>query len=126
MTTKIIYIADDGEEFETSKECLEYEAVLDSSDCLVIFDERMNELKDKDQEWNMMHATYLYILEVEKARKFLDWTYREYGYQVPHDIYNNGLFAYDEKEDRWYDLNERINVLVSSRDFIMKQVKKEE
>ena len=48
MTIKNIYISEDGEEFETAEECIEYEKARDVSGAILMFDSDKQILDDAD------------------------------------------------------------------------------
>ena len=124
MTTRITYIACDGEEFETEQECLEYEKSMDSTDCLMMFDNDLNVLRDEDQGRNAEYSNYIYILDAEKAMKFFKWASINYGYTFPDNVETGRLYSYDDRSDSWEDMNEKVDMLVKRRDYLLKKVER--
>lgn len=124
MTTKIIYIANDGEEFETSQECLEYERSMDPSDCVLMFDEELNVLRDEDPGKNFEQSIYLYILNAEKAEKFFKWVDDNYGYSCPENPVNNRLYSFNIHTQKYDDFEEFVEDLLMKRRYLLKKVER--
>ena len=124
MTTKITYIADDGEEFETKAECLEYEKNKDASDCVLMFDENLNHLESEDSGAAYEKSVYFYILDSEKARKFFEWQSDNYGYCYPEKTVNGQLYYFNDEKQNYENMNEFIESLVKKRDYLLKKVNK--
>lgn len=121
MTTKIIYIAEDGEEFETEEECLAYERNRDASGAILMFDSDRQILDDADSVKAFENAMYLYIINVERAKKFFDFVGEDYGYIVPDEVIEHGLYAFDDDPhcQSYYELSDRIAELEVARDELL-------
>ena len=121
MTIKNIYISDDGEEFETEEECLEYEKARDVSGAILMFDSDRQILDDADSVKAFENAMYLYIINVERAKKFFDFVGEDYGYVVPDEVVENGLYAYDDNVhcQSYYKLTDQIAELEVARDELL-------
>lgn len=127
MTTKIIYIAEDGEEFETSDECLKYEKQRDASGAVIMFTRNRLPILDVDSVTAFEDAHYLYILDAERAKKFFDYVSESYGYAVPDldEVVDCGLFAFEDScyAQSYFDVNDRIADLEVLRDELLDRAK---
>lgn len=127
MTTKIIYIAEDGEEFETSDECLKYEKKRDAHDSVIMFTSNRLPITCGDSVTAFEDAHYLYILDAERAKKFFDYVSESYGYAVPDpdEVVDCGLFAFEDSryEQSYFDVNGRIADLEVLRDELLDRAK---
>lgn len=92
MQIKKIYISDDGEEFETEEECLEYEKIVSSRDSVILFDYCEGIIND-DDFWNAFdQAIYIYITDAERAEKFLQWVKESTDHPVPENVKTGWLY----------------------------------
>lgn len=127
MTTKTIYISNDGEEFESEEECLEYEKKRDVHDAIIMFDSNRLPILDADSVAAFEDAEYLYILDSEKAKAFFDYISEAYGYAVPNpdEVVNYGLYAFnsDLSCQSYYELNDQIAELEVLRDELLDRTK---
>lgn len=121
MTIKNIYISDDGEEFETEEECVEYEKARDVKGAILMFDSDRQILDDADSVKAFENAMYLYVIDVERAKKFFDFVEGDYGYVVPDEVVKNGLYVYDDNVhcQSYYELTDRIAELEVARDELL-------
>lgn len=123
MTVRHIYISDDGEEFDTEEECMEHEKMLDTSNALLMFDEDYNILVNDDPGRAYELSSYLYILDGEKTRPFLQWIESEWGYATPEEVEAGDVYYYDDRACKYIDLNKKIDELCMTRDRIVEQVR---
>lgn len=123
MTIKNIYISDDGEEFETEEECVEYEKARDVKGAILMFDSDRQILDDADSVKAFENAMYLYIINVERAKKFFDYVSESYGYDVPDpdEVIEHGLYAFNDDMhcQSYYELTDRIAELEVARDELL-------
>ena len=126
MTIRNIYVAADGEEFETEEECLEYEKTRDASDAILMFNSNNQIIEDIDSVTAFEKSMYLYILNAEKAKKFFAWINESYGYAVPDPdgVNGNELYAFDEDRysQSYYKLGNRIAELEVLQDELLDRV----
>lgn len=109
MIIKKTYISDDGEEFETEEECLEYEKSLNSIDGVVLFDSKLEVIHGENPVDAYNEAFYIYISNVERAERFFDWI-REYDHSpVPKDIKHGRIYFYYEPTGEYRNLDTFIN-----------------
>ena len=86
------YVADDGTEFDTEKECLEYESLIaDIENSFIMYDERLNKLSPENYE------SCHYVCVLRKALDVSEYLYNQYGLGMNRDdITNNGVYMYDD------------------------------
>ena len=129
MTTKVTYIACDGEEFETAEECLAYEKAMDPSDSLVMLDDDYCIIEGYDPASMYEHAMYLYIVDDKKVVSFFNWIEINTGYIIPEMYKTGDLLYYDNLSNNYVNLNKEIDHLVEKRnksmDHICIKLKKE-
>ena len=102
MQIKTTYIADDGEEFATEKECFAYEHRFDNAMYAAIFlDEDFNVIPF-DLEKIYDNFIYIVIQDAEKAKDLFnaihDWEWRF----VRPETYSVGDFLMWDADDEWY------------------------
>ena len=123
MTTKIIYIAEDGEEFETSDECLKYEKQRDASGAILMFASNRLPITGADSITAFEDAQYLYILDEERAKAFFRAIKDDYSYAIPEldKVTNFSLYAYEEDQSgqSYVDLDDKIAELEVLRDELL-------
>lgn len=107
MREKIIYVADDDEEFEDERECLAYEFRQKASKFgkgLRLWDENLNRLCIISED-TLEDAYYIYADTLE-ARKFVDkyleGLFEEVGWSATFVGYIN---------DNWYNLEDLYNMV---------------
>lgn len=109
------YVADDGTEFDTEKECLEYESrINDIKKCFILYGEKLNKLADDSSE----SVHYLHIFE--RPTEVASYLYEEYGLGFNYDALDRiGIYYYDN-DGLWKyvdsmieDYTNRINELKS-------------
>lgn len=120
MTTKIIYIAEDGEEFDTSDECLKYEKKRDVRDAVIMFAGNRLPITDTDSVTAFEDSNYLYILDAEKAKAFFEYVSEAYCLATPNleEVEDHALFAYDYDHNcqSYIDVDDKIADLEVLRD----------
>lgn len=91
------YVADDGTEFETEKECKEYEQELDKIHLsMIIFDENFDKI-DVANACCLSNACYLYVKgNAEKVKAYL-----KEQFAFGEGIYKSGMYIVDEEEAKW-------------------------
>lgn len=123
MKTRIIYIAEDGEEFETSDECLKYEKQRDVHDAIIMFASNRLPITDADSITAFEDAQYLYILNEERAKAFFGAIKDDYSYAIPEldKVTNFSLYAYEEDRSgqSYVDLDDKIAELEVLRDELL-------
>lgn len=86
------YVADDGTEFKTEKECLEHECLLayiESS--FIMYDERFNKLSSENYE------SCHYVSVLRRALDVSEYLYNQYGFGMSRDdITEDGFYIYDD------------------------------
>lgn len=86
------YVADDGTEFETEKECLEYESLItDIESSFIMYDERFNKLSSENYEF--CH----YVSVLRKASDVSEYLYNQYGFGMHRDdMAKDDFYIYDD------------------------------
>ena len=86
------YVADDGTEFKTEKECLEYESyVADIESSFIMYGSKFNKLSPKDYEY----CRYVNVLG--RATEVGEFLYKQYGLGVYRNtIVKEGIYIYDD------------------------------
>ena len=122
MEIREIYISDDGEEFDSEKECLEHEQRNRSLDCVVMFDSTAKLITGETLVNAFAKASFIYIVNAEKAEKYFDWLQDSYVSKVPECVNDGELYFYNETVEDYEEFNCYIDGLIETRDIIMKQV----
>lgn len=113
---EIIYRAHDGEEFKTEKECLAYEEAP--------FIKSLRALNMEGTPINLAENSedigYVYIPDKWTLAAFIKWQ-DDLGY-ITDGLDEEGKFgvvyAYDDRKDGWYCLDDRIKVLTSIANYL--------
>jgi hypothetical protein len=111
---EIVYRAHDGEEFKTEEECLAYE------EAEIRVSNLIKSLRAADMKGNLIDlakdpdsAGYVYIPNKESLTAFIKWQ-DDLGY-ITDGLDEDGkvgvTYAYDDRKDKWYCLNDRIKEL---------------
>ena len=123
MRTRTIYISNDGEEFDTEEECLEYERNRDASDAILMFAANRLPIVDSDSVAAFEDASYLYILDAERAKAFFRAIKDDYSYAIPKldEVTNFSLYAYEEdhSDQSYVNLDDKIAELEVLRDELL-------
>lgn len=111
MEIKNIYIADDGEEFEDEEECLAYEEQMKSIDGVELFTYTFENCTGQGG-WNAYeHATYMFIRDPDKAKKYFQYILEQCGYDSPTDCRPGDCFRLDERTGDWINMRDEIQEL---------------
>lgn len=95
------YIANDGEEFETEKECVMYEKFKEKiPDFFLAYDDEYDRITEISR---LDAATYLIIKEDETLNDFLSFADEYFGLSFPEEP---GRWDYNFDADRWDNLDE--------------------
>ena len=116
MKIRKIYISDDGEEFDNEEACLEHENVISSIDSMVLFNSEGELITGREVYDAYDRATYIYILDEDRARAFLDFVLRELRYPIPKEPETGVLYYFDEQEGEYVDLRHKIEDLTKLLD----------
>lgn len=85
------YVADDGTEFETEKECLEHECLLaDIESSFIMYDERFNKLSSEN------YKSCHYVSVLRRALDVSEYLYNQYGFGMCDDMTEDGFYIYDD------------------------------
>lgn len=86
------YVADDGTEFETEKECLEHECLIaDIESSFIMYDERFNKLSSENYE------SCHYVSVLRRALDVSEYLYNQYGFGMDcNSITKEGIYLYDD------------------------------
>ena len=86
------YVADDGTEFETEKECLEHESLIaDIESSFIMYDERLNKLSPENYE------SCHYVCVLRRALDVSEYLYSQYGLGMyREDMAKDGIYIYDD------------------------------
>ena len=99
------YVADDGTEFETEKECMEYEKnFYNIKNSFLMYDEKF-ELIDTETTYTLDHARYLYVLD--NAQDVALYLKEEWG--LGDGISGIGIYVAKEEEFGWDAVNSLID-----------------
>lgn len=123
MTEKIIFIADDGAEFEDEDECLNYEKTLGFDyikDDITFWDDQFKKLNIENP--NLIDETFYVKIDSEKAYNWFNNLLWEEGFEtldkyVSHRPKLTGLYFYDAYRDVWKQLEGELNDLYYIMEF---------
>lgn len=123
MTEKIIFIADDGAEFEDEDECLNYEKTLGFDhikDEIAFLDEHFKKLTIDEED--LSDKAFYVKIDSEKAYNWFNnllWTegYETLDKCVSHRPKLTGLYFYDSYRDVWKQLEGELNDLYYIMEF---------
>ena len=101
MTQRVIYIADDGEEFETEEECTAYERCKAGLPGILGFDDDgvYQDPKETDTDSAFYDSQYVFITNAAQAVETLKFIRDHYGYEVPTMFQTGDLMHYNGEED---------------------------
>lgn len=113
---RIAYFADDGEEFETEKECKEYEAKFITPLKDIIALDKHNKILPYSKECDFFNeAMYLYFKSSDAVDAFhneigsgVDWINKETG-ECGYHFNENTLYYYDDDLDEFTVVDGSIN-----------------
>ena len=123
MTEKILYIADDGAEFEDEDECLSYEKTLKFDfikDDITFWDEHFKKLSINEED--LADKAFYVKIDSEKAYNWFNNLLWEEGYATLEKCVSNrpkvtGLYFYDSYRDVWKQLEGELNDLYYIMEF---------
>ena len=103
MTQRVIYIADDGEEFETEEECTAYEKCKAGLPGILGFDDDgvYQDPNETDIGSVFFDSQYVFITNAAQAVETLKFIQDHYGYEVPTMFQTGDLMHYNGEEDEW-------------------------
>ena len=123
MKIRKIYISDDGEEFDSEEQCLEYENKINSFDSVLLFDSKKNLIENENPGIAYERACYIYVRDTNRAKTFLEWVHSEYKYAVPSLVRAGELYFYDESTDKFKSYTSMVIDLDDTKNKILAQVK---
>ena len=116
---KVVYwLAEDGEQFGTEEECINYEMKLMDVSGVRTFDDKYQELSVEKNGFEDFFgkADFMYIIDKEKALKVFKTAESLFGVNVPGDdisFESGDILAYDETtslfESSWVNISSRAN-----------------
>ena len=103
MTTRTVYIAYDGEEFETEEECAAHERCMADLPGILGFncEGEFQDPKQSDVDRAFNDSEYVFIVDEEEAAKTFEFIKDYYGYEAPEEFHNGDLLHYNGEEDEW-------------------------
>ena len=123
---KVIYIADDGKEFSSETECLDYEWKLKHShlDEIHLYDEGNNKLVNIFSE-DVYGRTMKVVVQTQEALKDLQELAQYTGFSCYYDITECGVWTFNESKETFVKLE--YDKLISFTNFlkILEHVKQE-
>lgn len=134
---KVVYYADDGTEFETYEECLEYEEIHinELNEMMLsthVFDQNFKPLKigdnlsDDDVSTMLTHAWYVKF-DSEQALNYFSYLQQEEGYDSLvtdfYDYRDNDVLIFDDGADAWISCLEKIEEYQGILKNVLAQVK---
>lgn len=122
MEIKTIYVANDGQTFATEEACLEYEKVSTPDGKVLLFDKDYKLIKDTDPVSAFEKSYAIYIVDAEKAEKFLYWVYENAGCIIPENVKDKQIYFYNEDAREYMDLRESVFKLEKILSDILLQV----
>lgn len=121
---KVLYVADDGTEFETARDCTEYEEeqkVRKLTREFLMFDKQFKAVDCLED------AYYLYLTDTESKEAYEDYC-NVFGYDCDNstdgEIEIHKIYKYDDDMDVWVNLDMLIEQLCIEWDNIMTLVEK--
>ncbi len=121
MEIRTTYVADDGTEFDTEKECYEYEHRYDDivESGVVFFDSKHNRMSSNDIIDCAERCLGLYV-PTEESAKLVHELFRTIGCESPWSDYSSifdiGYFVY---ENEWVAIDKEINRLTDLRNSLI-------
>lgn len=111
---RVIYQAFDGENFSSEKECLAYEEkekLQEVINAVVILDYDKNILPHAEMGKQVFQLGYYVALKSKRAAEIIGELAEKAGYQFPNV---EGFYYYDEEDNEFYELNQKIKELEES------------
>lgn len=119
MEIRTTYISDDGTEFDTEEECLEYEAVYKDTSSVVLLDDEKHPLDMSDLAGAFDSCIYIHIVKEQEARLLLDYVESYCSCGLPRDAIEEGhTYVYDDwsgyaENNYWVDLDKKYEDIVA-------------
>lgn len=129
MTEVTKYIADDGKEFDDKYDCLEYEFEQNVKDGKWTLLDNKSRILDNAECRSYEDCWYIFLPTGNVAEALMNaWDEDMIGCYTPrflreHD-FKPGLWAWDESEDDWYHVGDRINKYQELADRVMAEINK--
>lgn len=103
MTTRTIYIADDGEEFDSEEECTAHERCMTELPGILGFNDKavFQNPQESGVDYAFSDSEYLFIVDDGDAAETFEFIKDYYGYEVPEMFHTGDLLHYDEHDDKW-------------------------
>lgn len=130
MEIRTTYISDDGTEFDTEEECLEYEAVYKDTSSVVLLDDEKRPLDMSDLAGAFDSCIYIHIVKEQEARLLLDYVESYCGCGLPRDGIKEGhTYVYDDYygfsgNNYWVDLDELYDEVASKYKAVKEAISK--
>ena len=121
MEIKTTYVADDGVEFDTEKECYDYEHRYDNvvNSGVVFFDSKHNRMPTNDIVDCAERCLGFYVPNEESA-KLVHELFREIGCESPwSDYYDNFDIGYFVYENEWVAIDREMKRLTDLRNSLI-------
>lgn len=118
MTEIKYYIANDGTEFDSKEECIEYENRFSSIVDKIIFiqDQKILDPKKTSMQYCCDECTAIYV-PYEEDIEAISQMFDSFHIENPFDYcHHSGIHYYD---DCWHCLDEEIEKLTSQKEFFM-------
>lgn len=121
MEIKTTYVADDGTEFDTEKECYDYEHRYDNivKSGVVFFDSKHHRMSTDDIIFCAERCLGLYV-PTEESAKLVHELFRELGCESPWmDYYDNFDIGYFVYESEWVAIDREMKKLTDLRNSLI-------
>lgn len=109
MQTRTIYIAHDGTEFDTQKECLQYETIDSDMPGMMCFDGDINYIDHKEYgaAYAFERSRWVFITDGNEAQRTSEYFSEHYGMvSIPDNATTGDVYEYDENTDEWMNAGE--------------------
>lgn len=122
MIEKIVYVANDGTEFESKEKCLGYEATMDFSDilCAVDFYSENGEIIPSGHDLTQFNRAYddaLFIV-IPSSSNLKDERIKKFSENVMNDLYGKtfptttGIYRWNAWDGEWTSFEDDSNELI--------------
>lgn len=124
MIEKMIYVANDGTEFDSEHQCILYETHCrkeELGDTFIAFGEYGDKIDDIEYYWK----TYILVIKNKETYDFIRENATYFGYSYPNesDLVTKDYcasFWYDENSDKWIDIDKKVEKLKENIEFLEK------
>ena len=129
MTEVTKYIADDGTEFDDEYDCLEYEFGQNVKDGEWTLLDNKFRILDNAERKSYEDCWYIFLPTGKVAEALMNaWDEDMIGNYTPRFLreydFDSGLWAWDESEDDWYHVGDRISKYQALADRVMAEINK--